>query len=276
MGRYPASGLCFSCTMPWTSRATSASSCSRLGGLVAVFSVAIVSLVASIGPPGSASEIAIPATNGARTIRRHSSSVKSLFVVTTSFPPDSRGEREHRSQSRPCAGRAATTSPHRGESGRVAPGSHLRGHRQHLVDDRVDIGVGGAVVGDAGPQHEAAAQGGVGQVHPTVAVDPVQDLGVLPVERWRVSAASSGSRPRDSGTSAIRSRDGLARRPVRASRRACLDVPGDGRPGRHPGRGSGARATASAPGPGGTARWSPRRTPRPRPGRRSARRRSRR
>ena len=76
---------------------------------MACFRVAIVSLVASIGPPGSASEIAIPATNGARTIRRHSSSVKSLFVVTTSFPPASRGHHEHRSQSKPWGRRAATT-----------------------------------------------------------------------------------------------------------------------------------------------------------------------
>src|SRR3954447_12095198 len=44
--------------------------------------VAIVSLAASIGPPGSANEIARPATNGARTTRVHSSSGKSLFVVT--------------------------------------------------------------------------------------------------------------------------------------------------------------------------------------------------
>src|ERR1700761_8716204 len=66
------------------SRATSVSSCSRLGGFVALRSVAMVSFVASIGPPGSASEIAMPATNGARTIRAHSSSVKSLFVVTPS------------------------------------------------------------------------------------------------------------------------------------------------------------------------------------------------
>src|SRR4051812_29889676 len=46
-----------------------------------VLSVAAVSLTASIGPPGSAREIAIPATNGARLSRAHSSSVKSTLVV---------------------------------------------------------------------------------------------------------------------------------------------------------------------------------------------------
>ena len=46
----------------------------------------MVSFVASIGPPGSASEIAMPATNGARTTRDHSSSVKSLFVVMAASP----------------------------------------------------------------------------------------------------------------------------------------------------------------------------------------------
>ena len=46
----------------------------------------MVSFVASMGPPGSASEIAMPATNGARTTRDHSSSVKSLFVVTVGPP----------------------------------------------------------------------------------------------------------------------------------------------------------------------------------------------
>ena len=63
------------------SKAISASSCSRLGGFVADFSDALVSLASSIGPPGSAREIAIPATNGARRTRTHSSSVKSLLVV---------------------------------------------------------------------------------------------------------------------------------------------------------------------------------------------------
>src|SRR5688500_3087540 len=67
--------------MLWMSRATSVSSCSRLGGVWALFNAAMVSFVASMGPPGSASEIAIPATKGARTTRDHSSSVKSLFVV---------------------------------------------------------------------------------------------------------------------------------------------------------------------------------------------------
>ena len=43
--------------------------------------VAIDSFAASMGPPGSASEIAIPATIGARTIRAHSSSVKSSLIV---------------------------------------------------------------------------------------------------------------------------------------------------------------------------------------------------
>ena len=43
---------------------------------------AIDSLAASMGPPGSATEIASPATMGARTMRDHSSSVKALFVVT--------------------------------------------------------------------------------------------------------------------------------------------------------------------------------------------------
>jgi hypothetical protein len=66
------------------SKAISASNCSRLGGFVADFNDADVSLVSSMGPPGSAMEIAIPATNGARRTRTHSSSVKSLFVVMTS------------------------------------------------------------------------------------------------------------------------------------------------------------------------------------------------
>src|SRR3954453_1243423 len=46
-----------------------------------VFSTAAVSLSASIGPPGSASEMPIPATIGARFSRAHSSSVKSAFEV---------------------------------------------------------------------------------------------------------------------------------------------------------------------------------------------------
>jgi hypothetical protein len=44
-------------------------------------SVAAVSLTASIGPPGSAREMASPATNGARLSRAHSSSVKSALDV---------------------------------------------------------------------------------------------------------------------------------------------------------------------------------------------------
>ena len=47
---------------------------------------AIVSLATSIGPPGSASEIATPATSGARRILVHSSSVKFCFeVIATSL-----------------------------------------------------------------------------------------------------------------------------------------------------------------------------------------------
>src|ERR671918_897595 len=64
------------------SRASSATNCSRLAGFVAALSVAIVSFAVSMGPPGSAREIARPATNGARTIRSQSSSEKSLLVVT--------------------------------------------------------------------------------------------------------------------------------------------------------------------------------------------------
>src|SRR3954452_15310518 len=65
------------------SSATSATSCSRLDGFVADLIVAIDSFAASMGPPGSASAMARPATNGARTIRVHSSSEKSFLVVTT-------------------------------------------------------------------------------------------------------------------------------------------------------------------------------------------------
>src|SRR6266540_1946184 len=69
-----------------TSNATDVSSSSWLGGSVADRRDAIVSLVSSIGPPGSAIEIAKPATNGARRIRIHSSSVKSfLDVMATSL-----------------------------------------------------------------------------------------------------------------------------------------------------------------------------------------------
>ena len=46
-----------------------------------VFSAAAVSFASSIGPPGSDSEIAMPATNGARLIRAQSSSVKSALPV---------------------------------------------------------------------------------------------------------------------------------------------------------------------------------------------------
>ena len=53
-----------------------------LGGFVAALIDAIDSLAASIGPPGSASVMAIPATNGALTTRTQSSSGKSAFVVT--------------------------------------------------------------------------------------------------------------------------------------------------------------------------------------------------
>ena len=60
----------------------SVTSCSRLEGFVADFTVAIDSFAASIGPLGSAREMARPATNGARTIRRHCSSEKSFLVVT--------------------------------------------------------------------------------------------------------------------------------------------------------------------------------------------------
>ena len=50
---------------------------------------ATVSLASSIGPPGSASEIATPTTSGARRTRVHSSSVKScLDVMATSWERD--------------------------------------------------------------------------------------------------------------------------------------------------------------------------------------------
>src|SRR6476619_1737410 len=68
--------------MSWRSRAISLRSCSRLGGLVADRTVAIVSRPISNGPPGSAREMAIPATNGARRILIHSSSGNASFVVT--------------------------------------------------------------------------------------------------------------------------------------------------------------------------------------------------
>ena len=81
-GLKPLSGFSRFCAISWMSSATSESSCSRDGGFVAFFSVAIDSLAVSIGPPGSASEMARPATSGARRTRVHSSSVKSVFVVT--------------------------------------------------------------------------------------------------------------------------------------------------------------------------------------------------
>src|SRR5215213_11711593 len=87
VGLKPLSGFCLCWVIAWTSNAISASSCSRVGGLVADFKDAEDSLASSIGPPGSAREIAIPATNGARRIRIHSSSVKSLFVVMTRLSP---------------------------------------------------------------------------------------------------------------------------------------------------------------------------------------------
>src|SRR3954453_12829207 len=71
--------------MSCRSRAISLRSCSRLGGFVADLTVAIVSRPISNGPPGSASEMAIPPTNGARRILIHSSSGNASFVVTV--PP---------------------------------------------------------------------------------------------------------------------------------------------------------------------------------------------
>src|SRR6187401_3463097 len=74
------------------SRATSVTSSSRLEGFVADLTVAIDSFAASIGPLGSAREMARPATNGARTIRLHSSSEKSLLVVMAGpFRPEAGG-----------------------------------------------------------------------------------------------------------------------------------------------------------------------------------------
>ena len=48
---------------------------------VTVFNVAAVSFANSIGPPGSENVIAMPATNGARLSRVHSSSLKSALPV---------------------------------------------------------------------------------------------------------------------------------------------------------------------------------------------------
>src|SRR5690349_3970510 len=137
--------------MPWTSRATSARSCSRLGGLVADRIVAIVSFAASIGPPGSASEIARPATNGARTIRAQSSSEKSLFVVT---PHTFRA---------PAAPRAGSASP---SVFLVAGGlsSHAAGEawsalpaRPHLLADEPGVRVEG-LLRDARVRRRAARE----------------------------------------------------------------------------------------------------------------------
>ncbi len=50
-------------------------SSSSLGGVARDLIAAIDSLVSSIGPPGSASEIANPATSGERLSASHSSSV---------------------------------------------------------------------------------------------------------------------------------------------------------------------------------------------------------
>jgi hypothetical protein len=74
-------GFCFCWIMTWMSRATAASNSCWLGGTVAARSVAIPSFEISIGPPGSAIVIAIPATIGARRTRSHSSSVKDAFDV---------------------------------------------------------------------------------------------------------------------------------------------------------------------------------------------------
>ena len=63
-------------------------------------------------------------------------------------------------------------SANQGAGARQAPGpDNVRSPRwcrsQHLGDDRCDVVIGGAVVGDAGPQHEAAAHGGVREVDPS-------------------------------------------------------------------------------------------------------------
>ena len=74
--------------------------------------VAIDSLAASMGPPGSANEIANPATMGARTMRDHSSSVKALFDVTA-LPSSS------------WSGQSASAGPAPTPSG-VIPGASYR------------------------------------------------------------------------------------------------------------------------------------------------------
>ena len=58
---------------------------SWLGGTVAARSVAIISFEISIGPPGSAIVMAIPATIGARSTRSHSSSVNDASM--SCIPP---------------------------------------------------------------------------------------------------------------------------------------------------------------------------------------------
>lgn len=79
--------------------------------------------------------------------------------------------------------------------------SYLRGSRKHLFDDRLDIGVRGAVVGDAGAQHEVPAHSGIGQIHPSSTVDPAQDRRVGLVECFRGPAcpAEAHRRQRDRG-----------------------------------------------------------------------------
>src|SRR5918994_4638420 len=85
---------------PRTSRASSPVSSSRcpLAELVTTLTTAEVSFRTSIGPPGSASVIAMPATIGERTSVAHSSSVKSAFVVISRpLPYVARPARQDRS-----------------------------------------------------------------------------------------------------------------------------------------------------------------------------------
>ena len=93
-GLNPVSGFLRCLESSATSRAIAATRSPRPPASAApstVFSVADVSLTASIGPPGSASEIAMPATNGARLIRAHSASVKSAFEVIIGSRSAARG-----------------------------------------------------------------------------------------------------------------------------------------------------------------------------------------
>src|SRR6188472_4463948 len=113
--------------MDWISSATSVSSCSRLGGLVADFRVAIVSLAASIGPPGSASEIARPATKGPRTILVHSSSVKVSFVVMWCLPL---GWGTHEVSARRKCPRPTASPPESTSNGSEAELDHRGQHRE--------------------------------------------------------------------------------------------------------------------------------------------------